>query len=283
MQLRRGGSSPSTSRSPLRSLFQELQAAASVSVRIYLRYPAWLVADIVTTPAWLVLFILPILLFLPREQWSNPQTLTMLFWGWIFWDIVSAGLWNFGNAIRREQQMGTLEFLMLTNASRAILFSRDIFSRIVSLALSLTYVYAFFTLLFNVKVVVINPVGVALSLLIGLFTAMGFGLLYGALVLRFKQVGPLNNILQFIILGLSGAFFPVTALPESARVAALALPFTYSIDLLRHYSMATPTLLPVTLEFVVLISYTALLLALGISAVKLVENRLKATGRLGTY
>ncbi|MEM4926003.1 MAG: ABC transporter permease, partial [Thermofilaceae archaeon] len=268
MQLRRGGSSPSTSRSPLRPLLQELRAAASVSVRIYLRYPAWLVADIVTTPAWLVLFILPILLFLPREQWSNPQTLTMLFWGWIFWDIVSAGLWNFGNAIRREQQMGTLEFLMLTNASRAILFSRDIFSRIVSLALSLTYVYAFFTLLFNVKVVVINPVGVALSLLIGLFTAMGFGLLYGALVLRFKQVGPLNSILQFIILGLSGAFFPVTALPEGARVVALALPFTYSIDLLRHYSMGTPTLLPVTLEFVVLISYTALLLALGISAVK---------------
>ncbi|MEM0226200.1 MAG: hypothetical protein QXF46_04940 [Thermofilaceae archaeon] len=47
--------------------------------------------------------------------------------------------------------------------------------------------------------------------------------------------------------------------------------------------MGTPTLLPVTLEFVVLISYTALLLALGISAVKLVEKRLKATGRLGAY
>lgn len=283
MKPRKEGSSPSTSCSLLYSVLRELLASASVSLKIYLRYPAWLIADIVTTPAWLVLFILPILLFLPREQWSNPHTLTMLFWGWIFWDIVSASLWNFGNAIRREQQMGTLEFLLLTNASRAILFSRDIFSRFVSLALSLAYVYIFFTLIFNVEVVVINPLGVALSLLVGLLASMGFGLIYGALVLRFKQVGPLNNILQFIILGLCGAFFPVTALPEGFRALSLAFPFTYSIDLLRHYSMGTETLLPTPIEWAILTAYAATLITLGLSTVKLVEKHLKAKGQIGTY
>ncbi|MCS7105449.1 MAG: ABC transporter permease [Thermofilaceae archaeon] len=261
----------------------ELKAAAETGVRIYFRYPAWLIADIITTPAWLVLLVLPILLFLPREQWTNQETLTMLFWGWIFWDIVSAGLWNFGNAVRREQQTGTLEFLLLTNTNRAILFSRDIFSRFISITLSLAYVYFFFTTIFGVQALILNPFGVAASLLVGLFVSMGFGLVYGALVLRFKNVGPLNNILQFILLGLGGAFFPVTSLPEYLRLVSYALPHTYAADLLRHYGMGTETLLPLPQEWAIMLAYTFTLLVLGIKALETVEKKLKRSGQLGTY
>jgi len=277
-----GGSCRSTSRR-LRLLLEEARASAAVGLKMYFRYPAWLVADILTTPAWLVLLILPILLFLPREQWSNPEAMTMLFWGWNYWSIVEAGLWGFGNSIRREQRMGTLEFLLLTNANRAILFSREIVTRSLSLALSLAYVYAFFTALFGVRVVVLNPLGVAASLAAGLLTSLGFGLVYGALVLRFKNVGPLNNVLQFVLLGLSGAFFPITSLPESVRPLSLAIPYTYPADLLRHYSMGTPTLLPPSVEWLVVVAYAAALLALGLAAIGWVEARLKRTGSLGAY
>lgn len=284
MKRKRGGSSQSTRfTTGARAGLLELKAVAETGVRIYFRYPAWLIADIVTTPAWLVLLVLPILLFLPREQWTNQETLTMLFWGWIFWDIVSAGLWNFGNAVRREQQTGTLEFLLLTNTNRAILFSRDIFSRLISITLSLAYVYFFFTTIFGVQALILNPLGVAASLLVGLFVSMGFGLVYGALVFRFKNVGPLNNILQFILLGLGGAFFPVTSLPEYLRLVSYALPHTYAADLLRHYGMGTKTLLPLPQEWAIMIAYTFTLLALGFKALETVEKKLKRTGQLGTY
>jgi len=72
---------------------------------------------------------------------------------------------------------------------------------------------------------------------------MGFGLVYGALVLRFKNVGPLNNLLQFIIMGLCGAFFPITSLPENMKALSYTIPHTYAADLLRHYSMGSPTIL----------------------------------------
>jgi len=269
--------------SRLKAFAAELEAAAQASLKIYLRYPAWLIADVLTTPAWLVLILVPILLFLPKSQWSSPQILSMLFWGFIFWDVVGAGLWSFGAAVRREQQMGTLEPLLLTNANRAILFSRDFFSRSVALALSLAYVYAFFTVIFGVNPLILNPVGVAASLLLGLLASMGFGLVYGALVLRFKNVGPLNNVLQFVIMGLCGAFVPVTSLPEALRVVSYAIPHTYAVDLLRHYGLGTPTLLPTPQELLLLTCYTATLLSLGFTALKRVERALKRTGQLGAY
>jgi len=112
---------------------------------------------------------------------------------------------------------------------------------------------------------------------------MGFGLVYGALVLRFKNVGPLNNLLQLIIMGLCGAFFPITSLPENMKALSYTIPHTYAADLLRHYSMGSPTILPPVQEWALLIGYTALLLTLGFAALKRVEKGLKRTGHLGTY
>uniref|UniRef100_A0A7C4BA27 ABC transporter permease n=1 Tax=Thermofilum pendens TaxID=2269 RepID=A0A7C4BA27_THEPE len=266
-----------------RALLLEVKAAAEAGLKNYFRYSAWLVTDIVTTPAWLVLLVTPILLFLPRERWSDPLTLNFIFWGFILWDVVSAGLWSFGMAIRREQQAGTLEFLMLTNASRAVLFSRNLYPRSLGLALSLVYVYAFFRAIFGVEVLLLNPLGVAVVLLAGMAASLGFGLVYGALVFNFKNVGPLNNILQFVLLGLSGVFLPLTLYPEPLRTAALASPFTYVADLLRFYAMGAQTVLDPAAEWLALALYTAALLLAGTASLSLVERRLKKTGGLGAY
>ncbi|MEM3893278.1 MAG: ABC transporter permease [Thermofilum sp.] len=283
--MKRGGreSYPSTRTAGFHRLLLEVRAAVEAGVKVHFRYIAWLISDIIATPAWLVLFVTPVLLFLPREQWSNPVTLNFFFWGYILWDFVAAGLWSFGMAIRREQQLGTLEFLMVTNANRAILFSRSVYPRMISLSIGILYVYAFFKALFGVDVVLRSPLGVVAVLLTGMLTALGFGLVYGALVFRFKNVGPLNNVLQFVFLGLCGIFYPVSNLPEPLRSIALAVPFTYVADLLRFYAMEYPAVLPSALEWAVLLTYTLGLIALGVALLKAVEGNLKKTGGLGAY
>jgi len=284
--MRQGGGASSRSTrfvGGLRALALEVSWTARVALKTYFRYPAWLISDIITTPAWLVLLLFPILMFLPREEWSDPKVLNMFFWAMILWDVVSAGLWSFGMAIRREQQTGTLEFILLTNANRAILFSRNLFSRIVGLGLTLAYTYFFFVLLFGAGVILHDALPVAAVLLVGLFTSMGFGLIYGALVLKYKNVGPLNNILQFVILGLSGVFFPVSSLPRELQMVSLAIPFTYLSELLRYHALRTPTLLPVELEWALLLALTAALVAAGLASIYAIERRLKRTGELGQY
>ncbi|MGB9708665.1 ABC transporter permease [Infirmifilum uzonense] len=266
-----------------RALLVELSWVSRVALKIYLRYPAWIIADIITAPAWLVLLIFPVLMFLPKSQWSSPLVLNSFLWAMILWDIVSYGLWSFGMAIRREQQMGTLEFIYLTNANRVLIFARNIFARIISLTLTIAYTYVFFKLLFNIQVIIFDPLPVLLVLLLGLFTSMGFGLLYGALVLRFKDAGPLNNILQFIILGISGVFYPVSSLPESLRVVSMILPFTYISEILRYHALGMPTLIPVKCEWIILVLSTLLLNMAGFILLNLIEKNSKKTGELAKY
>ena len=57
------------------SIFLELYATASRGYKIYFRYTAWFIADLITTPIWILVFLLPILMFLPKEQWNNPTTI----------------------------------------------------------------------------------------------------------------------------------------------------------------------------------------------------------------
>ncbi len=109
-------------------------------------------------------------------------------------------------------------------------------------------------------------------LLTSSFTALGFGLVYGALVFRFKSVGPLNSVLQFALLGLSGIFYPVSSLPGPLYSAALAIPFTYVADLLRFYAMGHPTALPLDIEWAALLAYTLGLVAAGVALLGAIEK-----------
>ncbi|AJB41846.1 ABC-type multidrug transport system, permease component [Thermofilum adornatum 1505] len=277
------GSSQNIKARSIQALLLEIEAAATIGFKTYFRYIAWLISDIITTPAWLIMIIVPMLLFLPQEQWRDPLILNSFLWAMVLWDIVSSGLWTFGMAIRREQQTGTLEFLLLTNANRAILFSRNIFTRLFSLTLSVIYSFVFFVFLFGINIILLNPILTLVTLLSGLVASLGFGLLYGAAVFKYKNVGPLTNILQFLILGICGIFFPVSTLPEPLRLIAYPLPFTYTADLLRHYALGTPTIFSPGIEWALYVLEISVYLSLGLLALYLVEKNLKATGQLGAY
>jgi len=261
----------------------ELEASARIGLTLYFRYPAWIVADVLTTPIWLIVFILPALLFMPKSMWGSPETLNFLFWAMVLWTVVSAAVWSFGNAIRWEQEAGTIEVLFLTNASRAVLFARRLFSALLSLGIDTAYTALVFTALFSTPLLLHSPLGVAAALTLGLLISAGLGLGYGALVLRFKNVGPLNNVVQFIILGSSAIFYPPSTVPEPFRAVVYASPYTYIADLVRHEAMGAATILPPLLEWLLAAGVAAALLAVGTWTLRRVEENLKRRGELAAY
>ncbi len=269
--------------SGVRALLMELYATAMRGYKIYFRYTAWFIADLITTPIWILVFILPMLMFLPKEQWSNPTTLNFFFWAMIIWDIVGAGLWSFGGAIRREQETGTIEFLFLTNANRIIMFTRSIFTRGLELIIMFIYMSIVFKLLFGIDIILINLPGLILVLLLGLLVAMGFGEIYGALVLRFKNVGPVTNIIEFVILGISGIFFPISKLPKQLITISLLSPFTYIAEMTRYMTMGIKTYIDPHIEMIIIILMAVLFNLIGSLLILYTEKRLKKTGKLGTY
>ena len=267
----------------IREIALELYAAAYNGIRTYFRYPMWIISDLITSPLWLLLFIIPMLLFLPPEKWSDPTTYQYFYWGMIFLDVISMALWSFGSAIRWEQQTGTLEYLYLTNASRLVLFATRMCSRLISFTMSALYLALLMTVMFGAQIKVADPLLLLLSLFLSLFTALGFGAIYAALVLKLKQVGPLNNILQYVLIGVSGIFFPVDRLPLELKVLAYLSPFTYCVDLVRAAAMKTTTIMPLWHELALIVLLAVLMNFIGIKILGYIEATVKKTGKLGVY
>lgn len=261
----------------------ELYAAFYRGFKEYFRYPMWIISDLLASPLWILMLLIPVLLFLPSKEWSNPTTYQFFYWGMVFWDVVGMALWSFGMAIRREQQLGTIEHLFLSNSNRMMLFASRIATMLPSFLISILYLALIIGTFFKVSITVINPAMLILSLFFSLMTAAGFGAVYGALVLKLKQPGALSNILQFAIIGISGLFFPVERLPGALRMAAYASPFTYCVDLVRASAMGSPTLMPLWHEVLFVAAMAAFLNMLGLGAVRIIESNNKKTGKLGAF
>ena len=261
----------------------ELYAAIYNSVKNYIRYPMWIIADLLSTPLWLIMIMLPIMLFLPKNEWSNPEVYRHFYWGMIFWQIVSTALWSIGFAIRREQQMGTLEQLFLTNVNRIIMFAGRLVVTGIDLILSLIYMAVIMKIFFNVDIIVNNPTLIVIGLVLSTLISLGIGALYGSLVIKLKEIGALSNILQFILIGFSGIFFTIRKLPENLQIISYLLPYTYCIDFVRYAATGCKTLLNPYLELFIIAFLAIAMLSVGYIALIKMEEKSKRTGRIGTY
>jgi len=267
----------------IREKLLEIYASAYKSIKIYFRYPMWIISDIVTNPLWILMLLIPILLFLPPEEWSNSATYQYFYWGMVFWAIISSALWSFGMSIRSEQQLGTIEYLFLSNSSRVTLFTGRIATRLISLTTDLISMALGIYLIFNVMITIVNPLLLIFNLILSIFVSLGFGMIYGGIVLKLKNPRALNNILQFIIIGLGGVFVPIQVLPEPLRIIALVFPFSYCADLVRFAAMGSFTIIPLYEEIFLVILMAIILNFIGIKVLRRIEIDSKKTGKLGTY
>jgi len=270
-------------RSRLTELAVELRASVERSLAIYFRYPAQVVSDFLATPLWMLFFTLPILMFAPPESWSSPEFLAKLYWGWITLGILSSSFWSIGHAIEREAKMGTLEALFATNANRVVLFSGRVAVMVMSTLVEAAYVWALLHATFGFNPPVRDSAALLTAWILVIITAVGLSAAYGALVLRLKNPGALTNILQFALVVLTGAFFPVTSLPGPLPSLAMLIPLTYPVDLVRWASIGEETLLDPALEFALSAALAALSVALGGAALRAVEEENRRSGRLGFH
>jgi ABC-2 type transport system permease protein len=209
-------------------------AVALARLKIFSRYPGQIAIDIIVP---IVLTAIPILLgrslvgaaatqaFAANTGTSN-YVAYMLIGSTVFY-IVSSALWNFGFWVRREQQTGTLEALYLTPVSRFWLLTGVALYGTLQNLCSFAASFTLGCLIFGV-----NPVQgdilLALAFLgLGIIPLYGVGLLYGALVLRFKEANALIQIAEWVVSLLMGIYFPVTIFPPLLRWLALAFPPTW--------------------------------------------------------
>jgi ABC-2 type transport system permease protein len=119
-----------------------------------------------------------------------------------------------------------------------------------------------------------------LPMLLGLY---GFGFAFAALVLVMREANTMVDVSSFLVQTFSGTSYPVTALPRYLLPIALALPLSYGFDAVRGLLIGTRTLLPIPLEFGLMLVFMALMLAFGTWAFRRLERHVRTKGTLGQY
>lgn len=148
---------------------------------------------------------------------------------------LSTALLSFATTLRTEQMTGSLEALLATPPSAAmVLISTSAYSFIqatITAALYIAVAVIVFGLRFTPNPMAIVTALYALVASLLLFSAVGVVL--AAVTLVFKRANTLIGLATSGLSVLGGVYFPISVLPDPIRVIANLLPFTWALDVLR--------------------------------------------------
>ena len=167
-----------------------------------------------------------------------------------------------GLSVLLDRQFGFLKEIMVAPVSRiSIVLGRTagaittgLIQALAILAISLAFLSS--------AIGVIQIITLVAFMILTATAFIGLGLIFAS---RMKDPQGFNIIMNFLILPLfflSGAIFPLANLPAAAQYISYADPLTYGVDGMRG-ALIGLSYIPVALDFAVLASISAVMLALG--------------------
>lgn len=215
-------------------------AVIEKEMRMFFRYPLRVVSSLLVGIVFLIQFIFFGQAVLGGRYSALLEASTGLgdyptyaLIGYVLWWLFASPIEAYIFGVRRELQRGTLE----SNIAAPI---GDI-NFLIGLAggwvlidnVLMAVVFAFGVVVFGIPI----TWGVVLKLLPVLLLAfvsfLGFGIIFAGLVMLFKNIGALGQIFEFLVLFLSGVFFPMNVMPAWVKVAGELMPLTHAIKLAR--------------------------------------------------
>lgn len=153
-----------------------------------------------------------------------------------------SSLFGMGTQFSNEREIGTLVVIIASPESKIATFlpRTVIFAIEGCLNVIVGFAFGFFVFGFNISI------GQFLSLVVlcfvASFVAAGFGVMISSLALLTRDLNLLLNVSSMLLLGLTGANFPLERLPQFLQFLPKILPLTRSIKL-SHYIMKGETLM----------------------------------------
>lgn len=202
--------------------------------------------------------------------------------GMVLSNFITSVFWGIGYALKDDMDSGVLESNWLTPTSRPILLIARTFSNMFTTLVISAAMMVIAAALFGFR-----PTGDALlalvpviPMLVGLY---GFGLAFAAVVLLMRDANTLVDVGSFLVQLLSGAQFPIQALPRFMLPIALALPLTYGFDATRGILLKTNTVLPVRYEIGLLVVFMFVMIWVGLKVFNNMERKVRMKGTLGQH
>jgi ABC-2 type transport system permease protein len=259
---------------------------------IFRRYPSWIMAILI----WPILF--PFVYIFTARALSGPHGSTLpafaraagttdyvsfIVVGTVLWMWLNMTLWDMGYFLRNEQMHGTLESNWLCPVWRISIMLGASLTKLATSVLFLGLTVLEFGLLLGVRLVRGNIPLLMLLFLLMLPIIYGIGLVFGSLVIRFKEANAMVFLVRGIFMVFCGITYPLAVLPPWMQGVAYVLPLTYAIRDIRAAALADAGIAAVAPDLVRLAAFAVLLPAIGVIAFSLMECRARRTGTLGQY
>ena len=216
------------------------------------------------------------------ETAGTTDIVGFLFLGMLALNMAAAGFWGVAFSIKLELDAGTLEPGWLTPTRRETFVVGMTLAALLIALVSTAILVLIGIWLFGADVAPRLAIGLPI-LAIGSVGVLGIAYLVGAIVLRMRDANFFVDAADFIFVGLSGAAFPIVVLPEVVRWISYLLPTTHALDLMRVAALGTTPLLPLALEWLLLVVTSVGMLVAGRAAWLATEHRLRIQGTLGQH
>lgn len=151
--------------------------------------------------------------------------------GMIALSLAQSGLFGMVGLVEMRRK-GVLRRLRLTPASTAMFGIADMAVRFVLGVLQITLLTAVGVFGFGAKLQ-LHLVSLAVAFFVGVLAFNAIGYLFSAVSKSQEAYMALANIASFLMMFISGVFFPVDSLPEWLQPLARVLPLTYFVDGIR--------------------------------------------------
>lgn len=196
-----------------------------------------------------------------RDDW---RYIDYLMPGILALNLLQLGLYGTADPLVGLRELGVLRRMGATPLTRRTMLLSQIAFRITVAAVTTLMVILTGVLVFDVHVEYANAPGITLVLLLGsaLFITMGYWL--SGLAKTQNAVQGLVALPYFVMMFLSGLFFPLEMMPGWMRPLIDALPVTYLGDALRATVLGAGTYYSMTRSVVIMLLWTAGCTALAV-------------------
>lgn len=190
---------------------------------------------------------------------------------------------SFSEAIRREQLWGTLEGQLVSPTKIFIIVTFSTLWQFLYTSFETIICLIFGVFIFGVSLRITNIFLVLLILILSLIPLAGLGMISAGFILFFKRGDPLNWLITNFSTLLSGVYFPITILPIWLQKISSFIPFTYTLNNLRHLLLSRAPATVLLPDIFILLIFSAIFFPIGIFSIHYGLKKAKIKGNLGHY
>lgn len=261
-----------------------------IRITIIMKYKADMVYWIIAPFFWIVPFLFAGKA-LAGGQFSNEfkevtgsgDYLGFLLIGNMLYSTIDAAIWGTGNALRREQQMGTLEYFWISPAPRVDLLIGSALSEGLWVFVNVLAQFIILSSFFQWIITPFTSFFSFLAVILMFFAMLGFGMIFASIVILFKEGDVLTELVDSIMTIVTPLRYPISALPRFLLWVAVVIPFTWGAAIIRSLLLTNTSLQNVSSYFLAIFAIGSVLWAIGLYMFRKIEQRSRRLGTLGAF